>query len=97
LGDGEVRDEIRDGQPHRFDQVSSEFVMPITDAIAQKIRDRADAWNQGVYALTLSNCIDFVVSIARIAGLNTPERRQSDTPARYLTELRAANVSQISQ
>jgi hypothetical protein len=89
-GPGVVKSEMSTN-PSRFSRAAISIRQPLTDTQRAAVLKLAREWNSKGYKLTDQNCIDFVASAAKAAGMKVPPRSKSERPASYLRKLKAAN------
>lgn len=77
--------------PARFGVIAESLKKNITSAQRGRILAATNDFNRRKYQFTENNCIDFVNTIVQAAGLSTPPRSATQTPAEYLRELKTLN------
>jgi hypothetical protein len=77
--------------PSRFSRVTVSIKKPISDADRRSVLKLTDDWNKKKYDLTDQSCIDFVNSVGKLLGWNTPPRVSTDLPETFLKKLVDAN------
>ncbi len=78
-GPGLVRNEFQQ-KPARFSRIDQSLKVPISDDQRRKILGLVNDWNTKNYALSNTNCVDFLRSVAEAAGLRVPPRATTDFP-----------------
>lgn len=77
--------------PGRFSRITTTVKAKIGDEQRRQILALTNDWNAKGYALTTSNCIDFVHEAVGRTGLKRPERSRFQLPAAYIRELDRLN------
>lgn len=85
---GEIRNEAFSG---KMNLVTDRLIVQVDKSVYDRAQRAISAWSTTNYDLFDTNCINFVMSVARDAGLQVPSRSSTTSPSSYVQALINAN------
>jgi hypothetical protein len=85
---GEIKDEAFSG---KMQYITDRLIVQVDKAVYDRAQRQISAWSTENYSLFSTNCINFVMSVARDAGLRVPPKGNATLPAGYVQALINAN------
>ncbi|MBW4473832.1 MAG: hypothetical protein KME45_26155 [Stenomitos rutilans HA7619-LM2] len=85
---GQIRNEAFSG---KMNKITDRLIVQVDKAVYDRTQRAISEWRTTNYDLFSTNCINFVMSVARDAGLRVPQRDSTTFPSDYVQALINAN------